>query len=122
MPDRAAVCGQAGRDGHRAGKILMEKTSIKDALLEIGSEELPASFVPMGMKQVQVIGEGSLAEHQLAFKAVSVFGTPRRIAVCIHELAGHSPDQKRKVIGPPAANAKDASGQWTPAAAGFARN
>src|SRR5258708_8239167 len=122
MPARAGVCVQAERDGHRAGKILMEKTSIKDALLEIGSEELPASFVPMGMKQLQVIAERSLAEHQLAFKAVSVFGTPRRIAVCIHELAGHSPDQQRNVIGPPAANATDASAQSPPPAARFARN
>src|SRR6185369_14198946 len=37
------------------------------------------------------------------------------------ELAGHSPDQERKVIGPPILSAKDASGQWTPAATGFAR-
>jgi glycyl-tRNA synthetase beta chain len=93
----------------------------KDALLEIGSEELPASFVPRGMQQLKAIAEKSLAEHQLAFKSICVAGTPRRIAIVIHELAGHSPDQERKAQGPNEAAAKDASGQWTPAAMGFAR-
>jgi len=94
---------------------------VKDALLEIGSEELPASFIPMGMRQLKAIAEKSLNDHQLPFKSVHVYGTPRRLAVCISELAGHSQDQERRVIGPPVAAAKDAAGQWTPAAAGFAR-
>jgi glycyl-tRNA synthetase beta chain len=94
---------------------------IKDALLEIGSEELPSSFVPMGMKQLQAIAEKSLKEHQLAFKSICVFGTPRRLAILIHDLAGTSPNQERRVSGPPADKAKDANGQWTPAAQGFAR-
>src|SRR5262245_54467513 len=93
----------------------------KDALLEIGAEELPASFVPQGMKQLQAIAEKSLAEHQLAFKSIHVYGTPRRLALCICELAGQTQDQERKVMGPGVAQAKDASGQWTPAATGFAR-
>jgi glycyl-tRNA synthetase beta chain len=93
----------------------------KEALLEIGCEELPARFVPMGMNQLKAIAEKSLAEHQLTHKGMTVYGTPRRLAICIHELAAHSPDLDRKVMGPPVANAKDASGQWTPAAVGFAR-
>src|SRR6202011_776389 len=90
-------------------------------LLEIGSEELPASFVPLGMKQLQAIAGQSLAEHQLAFKTLHAYGTPRRLAVCIAELVGHSLDQERRILGPTAAAAKDAAGQWSPAAMGFAR-
>src|SRR5207247_2469429 len=87
----------------------------------IGSEELPASFVPLGMKQLQAIAERSLTEHQLAYQSVSVYGTPRRLAVCVHELAAYSQDQDRRIMGPSAASAKDAAGQWSPAAMGFAR-
>jgi glycyl-tRNA synthetase beta chain len=94
---------------------------VKDALLEIGSEELPASFVPSGMKQLKAIAEKSLAEHQLAFKSICVSGTPRRLAILIHELVGHSLDQDRKIQGPTADASRDAAGQWTPAAMGFAR-
>src|SRR5262249_2825168 len=93
----------------------------KDGLLEIGCEELPASFVTLGLKQLKTIAEESLAEHHLACKAITVYGTPRRLAVCITELAGHSQDQQRKILGPPAAQAKDAQGHWTPAAIGFAK-
>src|SRR3989338_8618566 len=93
----------------------------KDALLEIGCEELPASFVPLGIKQLQGIAEHSLRDHHLVFKSVCVYGTPRRLAVCIQELAGHSPDQERRVLGPSVTSAKDAAGQWSAAALGFAR-
>lgn len=93
----------------------------KDALLEVGSEELPSSFIPLGMKQLKTIAEQSLHEHHISFKAVHVFGTPRRLAVCIQEIAAHSPDQEKKVMGPSAAASKDAAGQWSNAALGFAR-
>jgi glycyl-tRNA synthetase beta chain len=93
----------------------------KDALLEIGSEELPASFIGPGMRQLKALAEESLKASELSFDSVDVFGTPRRLAVVICGLAEHSPDQKKVVSGPPAGSAKDAQGQWTPAALGFAR-
>jgi glycyl-tRNA synthetase beta chain len=93
----------------------------KDALLEIGTEELPASFVPAGMRQLQALAEKSLAEAQLSFKSLQVYGTPRRIALCITELTGHSSDQEKRAFGPAVEKSKDAAGQWSPAAMGFAR-
>jgi glycyl-tRNA synthetase beta chain len=93
----------------------------KDALLEIGCEELPASFIPIGMRQLKAFAEQSLSEHKLSFVSVAAYGTPRRLAVLITGLAEKSEDQKKVVTGPPAAAAKDAQGQWTPAAIGFAK-
>lgn len=93
----------------------------KDALLEIGSEELPASFVPLGIKQLKIIAESSLKENGLAFASVVTYGTPRRLAVVISGLPDRNPDQKKTISGPPAAMAKDGTGQWTAAALGFAR-
>lgn len=93
---------------------------MKDALLEVGSEELPASFIGLGMTQLKDLAESSLKEHSLSFQSVSVYGTPRRLAVVLTGLADKSLDQRRTIPGPPVAKAKDAAGQWTPAAAGFA--
>src|SRR5579872_1963931 len=93
---------------------------MKDALLEIGSEELPASFIGLGMSQLKNLAESSLKEHSLAFQSVAVYGTPRRLAVVLVGVADKSLDQRRTIPGPPLAKAKDAAGQWTPAAVGFA--
>jgi glycyl-tRNA synthetase beta chain len=93
----------------------------REALLEIGSEELPASFIALGMRQLKALAEESLKTSGLTFTSIDTYGTPRRLAVAIHGLPPGSPDQKKVVTGPPAAIAKDAQGQWTAAALGFAR-
>jgi len=93
---------------------------MKDALLEIGSEELPASFIGIGMSQLKGIAESSLKENGLPYSAIHAYGTPRRLAVVISGLPDRSPDQERVMAGPPAAKGKDSSGLWTQAAVGFA--
>jgi glycyl-tRNA synthetase beta chain len=93
----------------------------REALLEIGSEELPASFIALGMQQLKALAEESLKTCGLTYIAIDTYGTPRRLAVAIHGLLPSSPDQKKIVTGPPEAIAKDAQGQWTAAALGFAR-
>lgn len=93
----------------------------REALLEIGSEELPASFIAPGLRQLKSLAEESLKASALTFTSIDTYGTPRRLAVAIHGLLPSSPDQKKIVTGPPAAIAKDAQGQWTAAAMGFAR-
>ena len=93
----------------------------REALLEIGSEELPASFIAPGLRQLKSLAEESLKASGLTFTSIDTYGTPRRLAVAIHGLLPSSPDQKKIVTGPPAAIAKDAQGQWTAAALGFAR-
>ena len=97
------------------------RSTVHDALLEIGSEELPASFIALGMRQLKSHAEESLKTSGLSCSSIEAFGTPRRLAVVIHGLADRSPDQEKTVTGPPAHVAKDAQGQWTPAALGFAR-
>src|SRR5690348_2251333 len=94
---------------------------LKEALLEIGSEELPASFIAIGMRQLKTLAEESLKASGVTFSSLETHGTPRRLAILIHGLSERSPDQQKVVTGPPAAISKDAQGQWTPAALGFAR-
>jgi glycyl-tRNA synthetase beta chain len=93
----------------------------KDALLEIGSEELPASFIAPALRQLKELAGKSLSEQQISFGTVEAYGTPRRLALVITHLAPVSEERRMVVQGPPVDRAKGADGQWTPAALGFAR-
>ncbi len=89
-------------------------------LLEVGTEELPASFVDSALEQWRSRIPQSLTEHYLNPAAVEVYGTPRRLAVLVQGLPAQQPDQEEEVKGPPAQAAfKD--GQPTRAAEGFAQ-
>lgn len=89
-------------------------------LLEVGTEELPASFVESAIAQWQSRIPASLAEQLLTPSAIRVYGTPRRLAVEIEGLPERQSDRTEQIKGPPASAAfKD--GKPTPAAVGFAR-
>lgn len=89
-------------------------------LLEVGTEELPASFVDQAIAQWQLRLPQSLDEHFLTPKAIKIYGTPRRLAVLIEGLPIQQADREEEVKGPPASTAfKD--GKPTPAVQGFAR-
>lgn len=90
-------------------------------LLEVGTEELPASFVAAALEQWRSQIPQTLAEQSLTSQSISVYGTPRRLAVVIEGLPERQPDQEVEIKGPPAQAAfKD--GQPTQAALGFARS
>ncbi|MBG1271711.1 glycine--tRNA ligase subunit beta [Nostoc sp. WHI] len=89
-------------------------------LLEVGTEELPASFLSDALVQWQERIPQSLEANSLKGESVQVYGTPRRLAVLIKGLPSQQPDREEEIKGPPAQAAfKD--GQPTPAAAGFAK-
>ncbi|MDX2231806.1 MAG: glycine--tRNA ligase subunit beta [Leptolyngbyaceae cyanobacterium bins.349] len=91
-----------------------------DFLLEVGTEELPASFVDEALNQWRSHIPKSLTEHYLTSDSIQYFGTPRRLAVLISGLPDRQPDQEEEVKGPPAQAAfKD--GKPTKAAEGFAQ-
>ncbi|ABA20418.1 glycyl-tRNA synthetase beta chain [Trichormus variabilis ATCC 29413] len=89
-------------------------------LLEVGTEELPASFLSGAIAQWRSRIPQSLAANSLTSESVEVYGTPRRLAVLITGLPSQQPDREEEIKGPPAQAAfKD--GQPTPAAVGFAK-
>ncbi|WP_414530195.1 glycine--tRNA ligase subunit beta [Nodularia chucula] len=89
-------------------------------LLEVGTEELPASFLGDAILQWRSRIPQSLAANSLSSASVEVYGTPRRLAVLIQGLPSQQPDREEEIKGPPAQAAfKD--GQPTPAATGFAK-
>lgn len=72
-----------------------------DLLLEIGVEELPASFVEGALKALPELAQKRLAELRLAHRKVRAYGTPRRLALIVEGLATHQPDLAEEVTGPP---------------------
>ncbi|MEG3924683.1 MULTISPECIES: glycine--tRNA ligase subunit beta [unclassified Microcoleus] len=89
-------------------------------LLELGTEELPASFVSGSAQQWQRLVPATLAEESLTNDSINVYATPRRLAVLVKGLPVQQLDREEEVKGPPASSAfKD--GKPTKAAEGFAK-
>ncbi|MBE9095827.1 glycine--tRNA ligase subunit beta [Tychonema sp. LEGE 07203] len=89
-------------------------------LLELGTEELPASFVASSVLQWERLVPVTLAEQSLTNESINVYATPRRLAVLIEGLPVKQSDREEEVKGPPASSAfKD--GKPTKAAEGFAK-
>jgi len=93
----------------------------KRLLFEIGCEELPASFVPPALAELEGLAHAGLAEARLAFGAVTVLGTPRRLALLVEGVGDRQEDRTRELLGPAVKAAFDAKGDPTPAAKGFAK-
>ncbi|MEM9161556.1 MAG: glycine--tRNA ligase subunit beta [Cyanobacteria bacterium P01_F01_bin.4] len=90
-------------------------------LLEVGTEELPASFVEDALNQWRAKIPGELDEQFLTPDAIEFYGTPRRLAILLKGLPERQPDREEEVKGPPADRAFKA-GKPTKAAEGFARS
>ena len=74
----------------------------RDLLLEIGSEEIPASYLDPARRRLEKRVGGFLKEKGIEFdgKGVESFATPRRIAVLFREVALSTPRQKSLKLGP----------------------
>jgi glycyl-tRNA synthetase beta chain len=93
---------------------------VPEFLLEIGVEEMPASWLPGLTEQMrQRLAEIAQREH-LAPQAVASFSTPRRLIVTA-QIEARQPDREDEVWGPSLKVARDAAGTWTGAAHGFAK-
>ena len=93
-----------------------------DLLFEIGAEEIPAGFAPAALQQLAQDLSKALDDARLGHGEVRAVGTPRRLAVWAREVAPRQGDAISQALGPPVAQAFDAAGNPTPAAAGFARS
>jgi glycyl-tRNA synthetase beta chain len=92
-------------------------------LLEIGTEELPASFVTHALKSMETGASKLLAEARLSLGDVELrtLGTPRRLALRIEGLPTLQPERHETVLGPPWLAAFEEDGTAKKAAVGFAK-
>src|SRR5689334_523109 len=73
----------------------------RDLLLEIGCEELPASFVDAALRALPDLLKKRLSDLRLTHGAIRPLGTPRRLAVIVEGVAERQPDLEEEVTGPP---------------------
>ncbi len=93
----------------------------KELLLEIGTEEIPAAFLPKALRDMaQMIGR-TLNELHIPHGEVTTMGTPRRLVMSVADVAVRQEDQVVEKMGPAVRVAFDETGTPTRAAQGFAR-
>jgi glycyl-tRNA synthetase beta chain len=86
----------------------------RELLLEIGCEEIPASWLPSLTNQVGEVVAAQLRERRLAAETpVETYSTPRRLMVRVARIPERQTDFEELVTGPPASAPE-------PAVAGFA--
>jgi glycyl-tRNA synthetase beta chain len=90
-------------------------------LLEINTEEMPASHVKAGLSQLKEKIEKELQPNSISVVSIETQGTCRRLVV-FGDFAARQEDKEEVVIGPPKAVAFAADGSPTQAARGFARS
>jgi len=93
----------------------------RELLLELGCEEIPASWLPTLTNQVGETLAAQLSERRLPPEtAVETYSTPRRLMVRIERIPERQTDFEELVNGPPVAASFAPDGAPTPAATGFA--
>jgi glycyl-tRNA synthetase beta chain len=95
--------------------------STNELFLEIGTEEIPAGFIPRAMAEMEAIITRELTNARLAFGEVKTLATPRRLALLVRDIPAIQPDAEITATGPSIKAAYDAEGKPTKAAEGFAR-
>jgi glycyl-tRNA synthetase len=93
-----------------------------DFVLEIGSEELPATFVPIGIANLKRALAQLLDKEGIAYRSIETDGTPRRLVAYVAGLAHGKPPQRIERRGPAIAQAFDSQGQLSAAGRGFLRS
>ncbi len=91
-------------------------------LLEVGTEDLPARFLTPALQQLRDNTGRILKENHIQFSDITIFGTPRRLAVVADGVQPVQEDTTREVFGPSKKAAFDENGRPTKAAIGFARS
>ncbi|MEF2232057.1 MAG: glycine--tRNA ligase subunit beta [Pseudodesulfovibrio sp.] len=90
-------------------------------ILEIGTEEMPARFVPRLAEELKAGFAALLGEAMVENGGVATYATPRRIVAHVAELADAQRREEETVTGPPVRIAYDGEGRLTKAGEGFAK-
>jgi len=93
----------------------------KELFLEIGTEEIPAAFLPKAMKDMDEMISKAFAEARIAHGVITTMATPRRLCLAVDCVAEKQDDQVIEKLGPARKAAFDDQGNPSKAASGFAR-
>ena len=96
-------------------------TLMKELLLEIGMEEIPAGFIPQALIDLESLARKELEANRIDFGGVKALGTPRRLVLFMESVSEKQKDVEARKIGPSRQAAFDSNGNPTKAAIGFAK-
>ncbi len=106
----------------RPSKRSVAALAPSDLLFEIGTEELPAAYLPGLIEQLGREAEALLREQHLRFQQTHAFGTPRRLVLFVRGLAATQQKPAEDVRGPSKQVAYGPDGKPTQALLGFLRS
>jgi glycyl-tRNA synthetase beta chain len=89
-------------------------------LLEIGTEEIPARFLPPALTMLRENTGSLFSEYLIGFSEIKTYATPRRLAVMVKGIPAMQGDRIKEIYGPAKKAAFDEAGNPTRAALGFA--
>lgn len=90
-------------------------------LCEIGTEEIPAGYVPVAINNIEKLFNDNLNELRITFDSIKIFATPRRFIITITNVADKQKEEKIEVKGPALERAYDSDGKMSKALQGFLR-
>ena len=93
-----------------------------ELLFEIGTEEIPAAFLPGALEALKTKLEAQLNKLGIPCESIGTLGTPRRLVAFADGLPEARPRTRKTVTGPPKRVAYDDAGELTRAGQGFARS
>lgn len=93
-----------------------------DLLFEIGTEELPAAYLPGLIAQLEQEAKSLLTAAHLPFQRIESFGAPRRLVLIVRGLSALQRKPAEEIRGPSKQAAYDGQGTPSPALLGFLRS
>lgn len=93
----------------------------KNFVFEIGTEEIPAGFMPSILRQLKDLAAKAFKEAHLSYGSIDTMGTPRRLTLLVSDLQDQADDVTEEHKGPSVQIAFDKDGNPTKAAIGFAK-
>ena len=91
-------------------------------LCEIGTEEIPAGYMPAAIETAGKTFKQRLTENRIGFDDVLVLATPRRIAITASNLAENQRAEKTEIKGPSASAAYTPDGKPSQPLLGFLKS
>lgn len=92
-----------------------------ELFIETGTEEIPAGYIGPALEYFEKELTGFLKKNRIEAGSAKIFGSPRRLAVCVADVSARQEDVTEVMHGPSVKAAYDSEGKPTKAAIGFAR-
>jgi glycyl-tRNA synthetase beta chain len=86
---------------------------VEDFLLEIGTEEIPAAFLPKTIEDLREKAGELFEVNRLRYETVETMATPRRLTLLVRGLEEQQGDSVQEISGPPRSVAFDEEGSPT---------